>query len=142
MTVIIDGETQGVTGVLLRHRDSGGSIQTAAPRDNGGDGSSFSPTDLCAASLGACAATIMRMKAHALGIQAHIQFRVTKEMAGGPRRISRLTTDFWIDAPGCGADVFDRIVAAGKTCPVRFSLSQNLEIVENYFAGPQGAEGL
>ena len=59
MAVVIQGRTTGPTSTELTHGPSASVIRTAAPKDNGGDGSAFSPTDLCAASLGACATTIM-----------------------------------------------------------------------------------
>lgn len=51
----------------LTHLQSGNVISTDAPTDNNGRGEAFSPTDLLAASLGACAMTIMGMKAADLG---------------------------------------------------------------------------
>ncbi|WP_245872608.1 hypothetical protein [Avibacterium endocarditidis] len=43
----------------LIHLQSGDKISTDAPVDNNGKGEAFSPTDLLAASLAACAMTIM-----------------------------------------------------------------------------------
>ena len=41
------------------HNQSGTKIITDAPTDNQGKGEAFSPTDLCATALGACAMTII-----------------------------------------------------------------------------------
>ena len=41
------------------HNQSGTKIITDAPTDNQGKGEAFSPTDLCATALGACALTII-----------------------------------------------------------------------------------
>jgi len=51
MTVEITGEYLGGKKCRLTHGPSGSLLNTAAPVDNQGDGSSFSPTDLVAAAL-------------------------------------------------------------------------------------------
>ena len=81
MATVIRGRSTGSTTAEMVH-ESGAVVGTVAPRDNGGDGSRFSPTDLFAASLGACACTIMSM------------------------------------------------FTAGKTCPVRLTLGEVVEIDE------------
>jgi putative redox protein len=43
MSVQIDGRYDGTLRVALRHGPSGRELTTAAPVDNQGDGSSFSP---------------------------------------------------------------------------------------------------
>ena len=68
MSVVMRGRNTGTHTVELVH-ESGSVIHTMAPKDNGGDGSNFSPTDLCAVSLGACCVTIMSMYAANHGIQ-------------------------------------------------------------------------
>jgi hypothetical protein len=52
--VVITGRYTGGLGVRARHELSGTELATAAPLDNRGDGSSFSPTDLMATALGTC----------------------------------------------------------------------------------------
>ena len=68
MAVEITGRYAGGLKVDLRHGPSGAEIRTAAPVDNNGDGSSFSPTDLLAASLGTCMVTVMGIYAQKNGI--------------------------------------------------------------------------
>ncbi|HEY0152537.1 MAG TPA: OsmC family protein, partial [Longimicrobium sp.] len=68
MAVEITGSYAGNLKTELRHTPSGALLQTAAPRDNMGDGSSFSPTDLLAASLGSCMVTTMAIVAQREGI--------------------------------------------------------------------------
>jgi len=131
VSVIIKGRSTGPTTVELKH-ESGRIILTTAPKDNGGDGSSFSPTDLCAASLGACAVTIMSMFAKDKAIPLEgIDFDLTKEMAANPRRIGKLIVTFHIKS-ACSEVDFKKIVAAGKTCPVRQTLGGSVEIEEQY----------
>lgn len=131
MGVVIKGQSTGPTSTELVH-ESGAVIRTMAPKDNGGDGSAFSPTDLCAASLGACGCTIMRMFAdnHSIPI-AGISFELTKEMSPPPRKIAKIVIGFTI-AGELSASDFAKIVAAGKACPVRLTLGDGVEIVESY----------
>lgn len=131
MAVIMKGKSTGITSVELQH-ESGAIIHTTAPKDNGGDGSSFSPTDLCAVSLGACGTTIMTMFCNTKSIAVdRIEFEITKEMSPSPRKIAKLTINYSIFS-SCSEKEFSMIVNAGKTCPVRLTLTGNVEIVENY----------
>ena len=131
MSVTMSGRSTGPTTVELSH-PSGALVKTTAPIDNGGDGSSFSPTDLCTASLGACATTIMGMFAANHGIPlGGIDFTITKDMVGPPRKIGKITVTFSLRGDFSETD-FRRLVAAGKSCPVRLTLGENVEIVEEY----------
>lgn len=110
----------------LTHLQSGNVISTDAPTDNNGRGEAFSPTDLLAASLGACAMTIMGMKAADLGTDlAGARAEVVKEMAANPRRVAKVAVDFYLSK-----DLDERsrklLEAAAHTCPVAQSLSAEL----------------
>ncbi len=135
MSVRITGRLTSPVRTTLVH-ESSSSISTMAPKDNGGDGSTFSPTDLCAASLGSCVATTIGLFAMRKGIPLDtIDFSVEKEMsAEPPRRIARLVTRFVIHSP-CGEEDFVRLVNAGKTCPVRRSLHPDVIVEEAYERG-------
>lgn len=110
----------------LIHLQSGTAISTDAPTDNNGKGEAFSPTDLLAASLAACALTIMGMKADSLGVDLQgARVEVDKQMAAEPRRVAAVTVDFYL-----AADLDDKtrrlLEAAAHTCPVAKSLSADL----------------
>lgn len=136
MIVRITGETTGKTTTRLTHEDSGSLLETMAPRDNGGEGILFSPTDLCAASLASCGTTIMNMFAHNSGIAVErIGFAVEKEMSASPRRIGRLTVRYEI-ATECDEASFKKLVNAGKTCPIRHSLHPDIVLEEEYVQVP------
>ena len=131
MSVRITGRLQSPTTTSLAH-ESSSTITTMAPKDNGGDGSTFSPTDLCAASLGACGCTIMSMFAanHGLPLEG-IEFELVKEMSPPPRKIAKIVIAFRIAGALSDAD-FAKLMAAGKACPVRLTLDGNVEIEERY----------
>ncbi len=131
MGVAMRGKSTGRTTVELVH-ESGAVIKTTAPKDNGGDGSGFSPTDLCAASLGACGTTIMSMFAADKGIPLDgIEFGLVKEMSPPPRKLARIVVTFKLSGPMSDRD-FARVVAAGKACPVRLTLGEQIRIDETY----------
>lgn len=132
MGVKMSGRLVGATGIELRHDESGSVIRTTPPKDNGGDGSSFSPTDLAAASLGSCATTTIALFAKRSGIPLDgISFDVEKVMNASPRRLGKLLVTYRISSP-CGEEEFQKLVNAGKTCPVRLSLGPDVEVDESY----------
>jgi uncharacterized OsmC-like protein len=131
MSVLITGKVTSPTSTELRHGPSGALLETTAPKDNGGDGSRFSPTDLCAASLAACAATTLTLFATRSGIPVDgVTFEVEKHMTPEPpRRIAKLVARYRISSP-CGNEDFQKLVNAGKTCPVRRSLHPDVVVEE------------
>ncbi len=140
MSVKITGRLLESSTIELRHGPSGTVIRTAPPVDNGGDGSSFSPTDLCAASLGSCAATILSLFATRARIPVEeVTFEVEKIMNATPRRLGRLNVRFQIKT-SCSEFDFERLVAAARSCPVRLSLGVDVEVVETYERVPAVVE--
>src|SRR6202049_102302 len=74
------------------HTQSGARLQTDAPLDNGGQGESFSPTDLVATALGTCMTTTMDLYAKRNGFNIDgTKAIVVKHMESQPvRRIGGL----------------------------------------------------
>ena len=106
----------------LTHGPSGAVIRTAAPVDNQGDGSSFSPTDLVAAALAACVVTTMAIVAEREEIPfAGAHFTLEKHMRSDPRRVDRVPLR--IRMPG-GLTAEQRTLLEGVAagCPVARSL--------------------
>jgi uncharacterized OsmC-like protein len=122
MGVEITGVYGGALKLELRHSPSGMTQKTAAPVDNKGDGSSFSPTDLVAAALGSCAVTTMGIVAEREGIPfPQASFVIEKEMRSGPRRIDRLPLR--IRMPAALTDEQRKTLEdAARGCPVERSL--------------------
>ncbi len=90
-TVSISARISGLNA-LLEHGPSGATLKTVPPKDNGGTGESFSPTDLVGAALVACALSTMALGAAREGLSfGDASGTVEKEMTPPPRRIARLT---------------------------------------------------
>lgn len=136
--VFISGRYTGGKKTELRHEPSGTVIQTAAPTDNNGDGSSFSPTDLLAASLGACMLTVMSIYAerHSVGLEG-MEFRVEKIMHPDPRRIGELPLTIRMPA-ALTPEQREILERAAHTCPVHRSLSPEIKIEVNFVYDVQG----
>ena len=121
-TYIGDGQT------LLKHGDNQVEILTDLPADNGGKARHFSPTDIFASSLAACAVTIMGKMADNRGQSIEgTQVEVEKEMAADPRRVAKITLRFTFPDSIGEADR-EKYIASIKACPVHNSLG-NVEVV-------------
>jgi putative redox protein len=122
MAVEMSGTYEGGLKVRLHHGPSGTEISTAAPVDNAGDGSSFSPTDLCAVSLGACMVTVMGILAEREGIPfTGVSFTLEKHMRADPRRIDSLPVTLRMPS-GLSEVQRKKLEHAALTCPVYRSL--------------------
>lgn len=123
MTVRIAG-----LGCALTHEPSGAVIRTVPPKDNGGDGSSFSPTDLVGAALAACALSTMALIAPKEGLTfGEATARVEKEMVGPPRRIGSLSIVITMP-PGTKPEQRARFEEIARSCPVAKSLHPELQL--------------
>lgn len=126
MSVAMSGKYLGGLGVELHHEPSGSKIRTAAPVDNQGDGSSFSPTDLLAAGLGACMLTLIAIVGERDGLKMDgLAFRAEKTMQDSPRRIDEVTLIITMPA-GLDAKQRRKLEYAALTCPVRHSLNPDV----------------
>src|ERR1700748_3298456 len=98
--------------------ESGTVIKTDAPKDNHGNGASFSPSELLSVSLGSCILSIMGIMARSLAIDiTGATASIEKEMANAPRRIARISVH--VHVPGVFAeDQQRRLEAAAHACPV------------------------
>lgn len=109
------------------HIQSGNKIITDAPIDNHGKGEAFSPTDMVTNAVGACAITIMGIKANELGIDlTGSTIDIYKEMQAEPRRIKKVTLHFHLLS---NASEKERIILerVAMHCPVLLSLNEEIE---------------
>ena len=116
--------------VECTHTQSGTKIITDAPVDNHGKGQAFSPTDLCATAVGACAMTIIGLYARNHGVDVTgAEMESTRSMSADPRRIGKVEVVFTMpDRPYSEKEkkVMER---AAHTCPVHLSLHPDVEQV-------------
>lgn len=105
------------------HTASDAKLVTDAPVDNHGKGEGFSPTDLCATALGACAMTIMGITARAHGMDVTgTKLEITKTMSADPRRIASLDVVFLMPDRPFTDKQKAMLERAAHTCPVHLSL--------------------
>lgn len=117
----------GELRTICEHVRSGDSFITDAPLDNNGLGQAFSPTDTIATGLASCMLTMMGIKARSLNDDLiNATAEVTKHMAAGPRRISKI--EVVLSLPS-SISVKNRkiLVNTANTCPVLYSLHPNIE---------------
>lgn len=112
----------------LTHEPSGAVIHTVPPVDNGGDGSSFSPTDLLGASLASCALSTMALVAAREGLAwGPASARVVKDMVGPPRRVGQLALVFTMPKEA-RPEQRARLEAIAHGCPVALSLHPDVAV--------------
>ncbi|HVT57594.1 MAG TPA: OsmC family protein [Thermoanaerobaculia bacterium] len=127
MAVEIEGRYTGKLKTAMTHGPSGVDLATAAPLDNQGDGSSFSPTDLLAAALASCMVTTMAIVAERDGVDlSGVTFHVEKEMAANPRRVGKLPVRIHLPARLPAAER-RKLEQAANSCPVHHSLTPEIE---------------
>jgi uncharacterized OsmC-like protein len=123
MTVAIEG-----LDCTLTHGPSGAVIHTVPPRDNGGSGMSFSPTDLVGVALASCALSTMALQAGREGLAwGNARASVEKRMSPPPRRIAELV--LVVEMPReVRADQRPRLEEIARTCPVARSLNADVKV--------------
>ena len=126
--VVMTARTAPGFHCTLEHGPSTTQLSTEAPKDNGGTGMSFSPTDLLAAALASCALTTMALVASREGISlGEARARVEKRMTPPPRRVGELVLE--IDMPsGLSAAHRARLEEAAHGCPVARSLHPDVKL--------------
>jgi putative redox protein len=126
--VVMTAATAPAFKTQLEHGPSGSRIATEAPKDNGGTGGSFSPTDLVGAALASCALTTMSLVASREGIPfGEAKATVEKRMTPPPRRIGELVVQIQMPA-GLSRAHRARMEETAHGCPVARSLHPDLKL--------------
>jgi len=101
-----------------KHEESGVVVVTDAPKDNQGNGESFSPSEMLSVSLGSCILSIMGIVARNNEIDmTGATATVEKTMANAPRRITGISVQ--VRVPGeLNEEQRVKLVAAAHACPV------------------------
>lgn len=128
MAVRFSGEYLGDLRTTVKHESSGAALITDAPVDNGGQGRSFSPTDLLGVSLVSCIATLVGLAATKNGWRLpKFAFEASKEMQANPRRVKRIAIQ--VDLPSeLSQEQRAVLIEAGEGCPVAHSLHPDVEV--------------
>lgn len=112
----------------LTHGPSGALLGTVPPKDNGGDGSTFSPTDLVGAALASCALTTMALYAQRESLAwGDARAAVEKRMTPPPRRIGELVVVFEMPRE-LEPEHRARLEEVARTCPVARSLHPDVKV--------------
>lgn len=127
--VEVSVDYKGQLHCLAKHGPSGARIETDAPTDNQGKGEEFSPTDLVAAALGTCMATVMGIAASKKEIELDgLRINVTKEMSTEPpRQIAKLLVEIFMPVPEDHPEA-KILKGAAMGCPVRYSINPEIEV--------------
>jgi uncharacterized OsmC-like protein len=125
----------------LEHGPSGTRIATEAPKDNGGTGGSFSPTDLVGAALASCALTTMALVASREGLPfGDAKASVEKRMTPPPRRIGELVLRIEMPA-GLSRAHRARLEQIAHECPVARSLHPDVKLPITFHYPDEPREG-
>ena len=110
------------------HVKSGQMFITDAPIDNQGRGEAFSPTDLLATSLGACAITVVGIAARTHGFDVDgTTIKITKIMVSDPRRVGEVVVEMYFPQVKYSEREKQIIRHTINTCPVGQSLHPDLK---------------
>ncbi len=119
---------EGFLRCSSKHTNSGVVVVTNAPKDNFGNGASFSPSELLSVSLGSCILSIMGLTARSLELDiTGATASIEKEMANAPRRIAKIAVH--VHVPGLlKEDHRRKLEAAAHACPVHNVLNVDAPI--------------
>ncbi len=128
----ITAEYIGNLQLTATHTQSGATLTTDAPTDNGGKGEHFSPTDLCATSLATCAMTIIGLYADSHGLDVvGTKIDIVKVMSQNPRRIAKIEITMYMPKNNYSDKDKKAMQNCMNACPVHHSLHPDVEKVFN-----------
>jgi putative redox protein len=139
--VVMTATTAPAFKTQLQHGPSGSALATEAPKDNGGTGGSFSPTDLVGAALAACALTTMALAASREAIAfGEAKATVEKRMTPPPRRIGELVLQILMPS-GLTRPQRARLEEVAHGCPVARSLHPDMKLPITFAYPDEPREG-
>ena len=124
----------------IQHALADVEIITDLPPEYGGEGKSFSSTDLVSAALGSCLLTsidgILERAGHD---PKKIKISVKKALSEKPKMIKSITVNIFY--PDILSDkLLKKLEGAMKICPVKRSLNEQIEIRTQFFTGAKLGE--
>ena len=109
------------------HMGNQQALLTDAPKDNGGIGEAFSPTDLVAVGLASCIMTILGLRAASRDIRIlDMKADTEKKMSPNPRRVGRIEVGLIVSLDGGTEDDRNWLRDEALACPVALSLHPDL----------------
>lgn len=109
------------------HMGNQQTLVTDAPKDNGGIGKAFSPTDLVAVGLASCIMTILGLRAASRDIRIlEMKADTEKKMSPNPRRVGRIEVGLIVRLDGGTEDDRNWLRDEALACPVALSLHPDL----------------
>lgn len=131
-SVTISIRYQGDLQCEATHHLSRTVLLTDAPTEDGGEGASFSPTDLAAGALGTCVLTVMGALARAHGVDiTGARAEVGIVMAASPGRIGALSVHVDVSKRVAG-DAQAKLERAALVCPVKISLHPDIAVTMTF----------
>ncbi len=133
MGVHISGKFVGGLSMAMTHELSRTVVVTDPPLDNGGEGKSFSPTDLVATGIASCMMSVMAIFAkkerlNLVGMAVAVEKHMSTDL---PRRISKV--DVSLDLPmGLTAEQRAALEMVGNSCPVIQSINPSIILNKTY----------
>ena len=116
----------------IKHELAGSEIETDRPPEYGGKGRSFSSTDLVSAALGTCTITsfskILEREGYDLSL---LRLEIIKELSQTPKMIKSIKLKV-IHPKVFREDLIKKLEKAACSCPVKRSLSNDVDITIEY----------
>ena len=116
----------------IKHELAGSEIETDLPPEYGGQGRSFSSTDLVSAALGACTITsigkILEREAYDPRL---LKIEITKELSPSPKMIKAIRLKV-IHPKTLTEELIKKLRKAIDSCPVKRSLNDDVEVDIEY----------
>lgn len=110
------------------HVASGKTFETHSSTDHAAKLDSFSPIDVCATSLAACAATVMGLYAQNHGLDVSgTRVEIEKTMLTNPMRFGKIICTFHMPDRDYSEKDKTLLERAARACPVHASLSAECE---------------
>ena len=116
----------------VRHELAGSEIETDLPPEYGGQGRSFSSTDLVSAALGTCTITSIGKILEREGYDLHLlKIEVTKELSQAPKMIKAIKLKIIHPKP-FHDELIRKLKKATNSCPVKRSLNDGVIVEVEY----------
>jgi putative redox protein len=119
----------------IRHELAGAEIITDLPPEYGGNGRSFSSTDLVSVALGSCILTSIDSILEREGYYSEkIKISVIKTLSENPKMINAISLEIFYPEK-LGGVLIEKLERAIATCPVKRSLNEQVEIKTLFITG-------